>query len=200
MPPMRHRVYLQWSEEDEAWRAEVPDLPGCGAGGETPELALKAAQEAAARWLAVARREDRPIPEPRAGPSGRFVVRLPRSLHRRLQLLAEREDVSLNQLVTALLAEREAEHRARAWPVKRRPQRKVATPPRRRGPRRGPAPQRVDPDELVAKMTRHRDALLPELTDIDPGDLLLILQCLLTPLGSGRRFFLRETRPGEYVL
>jgi len=41
---------------------------------------------------------------------------------------------------------------------------------------------------------------MPELRDMDPGDLLLILQCLLTPLGTGRRFFLREERPEVYVL
>ena len=55
------------------------------------------------------REENRPLPEPsREEASGKFVVRVPRSLHRRLQLLAQMENVSLNQLVTSLLAEREA--------------------------------------------------------------------------------------------
>lgn len=110
---MRYRVYLQWSDEDKAWLAEVPDLSGCLADGETPELALKAAHEAEALWLEVAEAEGRPIPPATFGdePSGRFVVRLPKSLHRRLQVLAELEHVSLNQLVIALLSEREAERR-----------------------------------------------------------------------------------------
>lgn len=112
---MHYRVYLQWSEEDQAWIAEVPDLPGCVADGETPELALKAAQEAQALWLDVAKAEGRSIPPPTLGdePSGRFVVRMPKSLHRRLQILAELEDVSLNQLVLSLLSEKEAERRRR---------------------------------------------------------------------------------------
>jgi hypothetical protein len=41
--------------------------------------------------------------------------------------------------------------------------------------------------------------LQPLLPDIDPGDLDLILTSLLRPFGSGRRFFLREVRPGVSV-
>lgn len=104
----RYRVYLHWSNEDAAWLAEVPDLPGCLADGTTQELALKAANKAAARWVQVAKQAGRPIPAPSEDPSGKFVVRMPKSLHRRLQVLAEREAVSLNQLVVSLLAEREA--------------------------------------------------------------------------------------------
>jgi antitoxin HicB len=110
---MRYRVYLHWSDEDKAWLAEVPDLPGCMADGETPEQAVNAAHQAANLWLEVAKEEGRPIPQPTEAASGKFVVRIPKSLHRRLQLLAERENVSLNQLVTSLLAEREAEKRSR---------------------------------------------------------------------------------------
>jgi hypothetical protein len=60
--------------------------------------------------------------------------------------------------------------------------------------------RRLPVDELVLRLTQQRDQLLPELADMDPGDLLLILQCLLTPVGSGRRFFLREESPEVYVL
>jgi hypothetical protein len=41
--------------------------------------------------------------------------------------------------------------------------------------------------------------LAPLLPDIDPGDLDLILHSLVRPFGSGRRFFLREIRPGVRV-
>jgi len=109
---MRYPVYMRWSEEDHAYLAEIPDLPGCIADGETPEEAVKALEEVANEWLQVAREEGRPIPDPtRDEASGKFVVRLPKSLHRRLQLLARLENVSLNQLVTSLLSEREAEKR-----------------------------------------------------------------------------------------
>jgi hypothetical protein len=41
--------------------------------------------------------------------------------------------------------------------------------------------------------------LRERLPDVDPGDLALILQSLLRPVGSGKRFFLRQLRPGVYV-
>ena len=50
-------------------------------------------------------------------------------------------------------------------------------------------------EELAATKRR----LQPLLPDMDPGDLDLILTSLLRPFGSGRRFFLREVRPGVRV-
>lgn len=50
-------------------------------------------------------------------------------------------------------------------------------------------------EELATAMRR----LQPLLPDMDPGDLDLILTSLLRPFGSGRRFFLREVRPGVRV-
>jgi hypothetical protein len=54
---------------------------------------------------------------------------------------------------------------------------------------------RVTVEELTATKRR----LQPLLPDMDPGDLDLILTSLLRPFGSGRRFFLREVRPGVRV-
>ena len=54
--------------------------------------------------------------------------------------------------------------------------------------------------DLVARVFRARDRVAPDLPDMDPGDLLLIVESLLRPFGSGRRFFLREIRPGVYVI
>lgn len=90
--------------------AQVPELPGCFAEGATLEEALVNLQEALASWLAAALEMGNEIPQPRgeAEPeefSGRFSVRVPRSLHRRLSVRAEVEACSLNQLVTTLLAE-----------------------------------------------------------------------------------------------
>ena len=101
--------------EDGAWIAEVPELPGCMADGRSRQEAIRAAERAAKLWLEVARDDGREIPEPSepGEASGKFIVRIPRSLHRRLQILAKREQVSLNQLVSNLLAQREVEARSR---------------------------------------------------------------------------------------
>ena len=48
------------------------------------------------------------------------------------------------------------------------------------------------PEDLASRCLELRDRLLPRLPGIDEGDLLLILQSLLQPPGSGRRFFLRR--------
>jgi antitoxin HicB len=63
-------------------------------------------QEAMALWLEVALEEGIPIPEPRPDEdySGKFVVRVPRSLHRELVQRAEQEGVSLNQYINVALA------------------------------------------------------------------------------------------------
>jgi hypothetical protein len=44
-----------------------------------------------------------------------------------------------------------------------------------------------------------RARLGPELPDVDPGDLVLILQSVLRPFGTGRRYFLRKQPSGGYV-
>ena len=54
-------------------------------------------------------------------------------------------------------------------------------------------------EAFAARVVELRDRIAPRLPDIDPGDLLLILQSLARPFGSGRRFLLREIRPGVYV-
>jgi antitoxin HicB len=109
----RYPFEIHWSDEDQRFIATVYDLPGCLADGETEEEAARAAHDAAQLWVEVAQEEGRDIPRPsRTGdPSGKFLLRLPVFLHRQLQALARREGVPLNQLVIALLAQREAEKR-----------------------------------------------------------------------------------------
>lgn len=88
------------------WVAEVDELPGCLAQGQTPEEAVHHIRDAMTGWLSVAIEDGLEIPPPRShsAHSGRFVVRLPHSLHADLARAAEREGVSLNQLVTNVLA------------------------------------------------------------------------------------------------
>ncbi len=61
----RYEIILYWSAEDSAFIAEVPELPGCMAHGDTQEDALANVKEAMRLWLDTAREFGDPIPEPR---------------------------------------------------------------------------------------------------------------------------------------
>ena len=60
----KYEVIIYWSEEDQAFIAEVPELPGCAAHGSTQEAALANAKEAIRLWLDTAKEYGDPIPEP----------------------------------------------------------------------------------------------------------------------------------------
>jgi predicted RNase H-like HicB family nuclease len=88
------------------WFAKVDDLPGCMSQGDSAEEAITNVREAMGAWIADALDDDAPVPLPRdeADYSGRFLVRVPRTLHRDLAREAEREGTSLNQFVTSALS------------------------------------------------------------------------------------------------
>lgn len=65
----KYEVIIYWSEEDQAFIAEVPELPGCAADGPTRQAALKNADVIIKDWIETAKSLGRPIPEPK----GRFV-------------------------------------------------------------------------------------------------------------------------------
>lgn len=94
--------------EGGGWFITWPDLPGCMSDGATPEETVENGKDAFAAWMAVRQRDlKRPPPKPRTreGSPARFVLRTPRSLHSRLVVRAQQEGVSLNTLVTTLIAE-----------------------------------------------------------------------------------------------
>jgi predicted RNase H-like HicB family nuclease len=62
---IRYEVILYWSAEDQAYIAEVPELPGCAADGESYQEALRNAEVVIEEWLETARQLGRPIPEPK---------------------------------------------------------------------------------------------------------------------------------------
>ena len=70
MPNLKYRVIIDWSEEDRAFVAEVPELPGCAADGRTHGEALANAQIVIREWIETARELGRPIPKPK----GRLVL------------------------------------------------------------------------------------------------------------------------------
>lgn len=61
----RHTVILYWSRADDAFIAQVSELPGCAADGETRQEALAAVEVVIAEWIEMAKELGRPIPEPR---------------------------------------------------------------------------------------------------------------------------------------
>ncbi len=62
---LKYEVIIYWSREDEAFIAEMPELPGCAADGQTPNEALANVQVVAHEWIETAGELGRPIPEPR---------------------------------------------------------------------------------------------------------------------------------------
>jgi antitoxin HicB len=86
---------------------EIPELPGCLSQGDTVEEAMAMIEDAKRGWIDIALADGVEIPEPsddEEAYSGKFVVRVPKSLHRDLVKKAKDENVSLNQLTTYLLS------------------------------------------------------------------------------------------------
>jgi antitoxin HicB len=93
------------TEEGGGFAISFPDLPGCLSDGATPEEAIENGRDALTAWLAVAKESGHDVPKPLSRASGRFVQRVPRSLHAQLIARARAEGVSLNTLVISLVAE-----------------------------------------------------------------------------------------------
>lgn len=61
----KYELIIYWSDEDQVFIAELPELPGCMAHGESQELALKNAQEAIQLWIDTANEFGEPVPVPK---------------------------------------------------------------------------------------------------------------------------------------
>jgi antitoxin HicB len=92
--------------DEEYWTARVEELPGCEARGETADAAARGISKAMEDWLAAALQKGNTVPEPRTASShsGRLLLRIPQALHAELAHKADREEVSLNGLITGMLA------------------------------------------------------------------------------------------------
>jgi antitoxin HicB len=100
---MRHLA----REEGGGYLIEFPDLPGCMSDGETVEEAIENGNDAVLAWIEAANDMKRPIPSPGEleSQSGKWVQRVPKSIHLRLVNRARDEGVSLNTLVIMMLSE-----------------------------------------------------------------------------------------------
>jgi antitoxin HicB len=61
---MKYLIEVFWSDEDQAYVAVVPDLPGCSAVGVTPEEAVHEIADATLAWIEACRAAGEPVPEP----------------------------------------------------------------------------------------------------------------------------------------
>jgi antitoxin HicB len=95
-------------ETDGTFRGEIMEFPGCIASGETASETLIALEDVARSWILAALARKQNIPEPidiSNDFSGRLVLRIPKSLHKKSSWIAEREGVSLNHFITMSLSE-----------------------------------------------------------------------------------------------
>ena len=61
----KYEILIHWSKDDDAFIAEVPELPGCAAHGPSPDAALASCQEAIDLWIETALEFGRSVPEPK---------------------------------------------------------------------------------------------------------------------------------------
>jgi len=96
--PYEFSVKLIEDEGEKYYFAKFAELDGCMTDGETLEELAKNIPEAMRGWLETCIDNNIPIPEPNADDySGKFLVRIPRVLHKNLATQAKKEGVSLNQ-------------------------------------------------------------------------------------------------------
>lgn len=99
-------------EEGGGYLVEYPDIPGCMSDGETIAEAIANGRDALRDCLDVFEESGWKVPKP-GGPAAQWRQRLPRTLYGKLTRQAEREGVSINSLVTAIIAEAIGAKRAR---------------------------------------------------------------------------------------
>lgn len=121
MNHQRYQMVINWSEEDQAYIVEVPELPGCMADGVTRQEALVNAEEVIQEWIETARELGRPVPHPQGN------------------LLSVPEAAKRLGLSTAMLRRYCAQGKLPAhkvgqgWVIRRRDVERFAAAPRRSG-------------------------------------------------------------------
>ncbi len=103
----RYTYRVMWSEEDREHVGLCAEFPSLSWLAKTPEAALKGIRSVVAEVIADMKNRGEEPPQPIAGKrySGKFVVRIPPEVHRRLALQAAEQGVSLNRLASSKLAQ-----------------------------------------------------------------------------------------------
>jgi antitoxin HicB len=117
-------------DEGGGYAITFPDLPGCRSDGNTPEEAIENGRDALESWLAIAREFGDKLPTPFSAVSGRFVQRVPRSLHAQLIAQAKIEGVSLNTLVVSIVSQGLGQRQAESSDTGRLTKRSTGRPAR----------------------------------------------------------------------
>ena len=101
----RYTYRVTWSEEDREYVGLCAELASVSWLGATPEGALKGIRVLVRKVVADLKRNDEPVPEPLStrAYSGKFMVRVPPEVHRRLAIQAAESGVSLNRLISSKL-------------------------------------------------------------------------------------------------
>lgn len=104
----KYQINISWSEEDECFVATFPDFPNLSAFGDTHEEAVADAKLVLRMAIESLERDGIALPQPTYCKiheySGQVRLRMPKSLHHELALLAENEGVSLNTHMVSLLS------------------------------------------------------------------------------------------------
>ncbi len=106
----RYTYRVTWSEEDNEYVGLCVEFPSLSWLEPSPEEALKGIRQTVAQAVADLEKNKEPVPEPIAVKkySGKFMVRIPPDLHRRLAIEAAESGVSLNRLASDKLNRQEA--------------------------------------------------------------------------------------------
>lgn len=103
----RYTYRVTWSEEDKEYVGLCAEFPSLSWLARTPEAALKGIRKLVADVVRDMRENGEPVPDPIASRqySGKFMVRVPPEVHRKLALQAAEAGVSLNRLASSKLAQ-----------------------------------------------------------------------------------------------
>lgn len=108
---------IELTPDEGSYFVKVKELKGCISVGATKAEALEMIEDAMQEWIAAAIDDDIDVPLPMSSTdtrySGKFPLRLPKSMHRDLAQGAEEDGVSLNQFIVMLLSEKHAIHKVK---------------------------------------------------------------------------------------